>query len=175
MHLSMTCGYMPGCIGRIVQLHAAYYQPLVGFGLPFESRVARELSAFCERLDPTKDGLWLCMDADTNTVHGAIAIDGTEAPTRGAHLRWFITSDAIRGTGAGSQVLDQAMAFCQQRAYSRVHLSTFEGLHAARHLYEKAGFHLIHQAQGKQWGTVVNEQIFEYNALPQPNTIPPSR
>lgn len=83
MHLSMTCGYMPGCIGRIVQLHAAYYQPLVGFGLPFESRVARELSAFCERLDPTKDGLWLCMDADTNTVHGAIAIDGTEAPTRG--------------------------------------------------------------------------------------------
>lgn len=175
MHLSMTTGYRPGCIGRIVQLHAAYYQPLVGFGLAFESRLARELAAFCERYDPTQDGLWLCLDADTHTVHGAIAIDGTDALTRGAHLRWFITSDAIRGTGKGRQLLDQAMAFCQQRAYPRVHLSTFEGLHAARHLYEQAGFRLMHQAQGEQWGVAVNEQIFEYNAPPPPRTTPLSR
>jgi GNAT superfamily N-acetyltransferase len=76
-------------------------------------------------------------------------------------LRWFITSDAIRGRGMGRQLLAQALAFCQQKAYPRVHLSTFEGLHAARHLYEKAGFQLMHQAPGQQWGVQVNEQVFE--------------
>ena len=162
MNLSITSGYTPGCIGRMVQLHAHYYHPLVGFGLPFESRVARELAAFCERFNPAQDGLWLVQDTATQEVHGSIAIDGADGFNRGAHLRWFITSDAIRGSGMGSQLLAQALAFCQQKAYPRVHLSTFEGLHAARHLYEKAGFQLKHQAPGQQWGVQVNEQIFEY-------------
>jgi hypothetical protein len=40
-------------------------------------------------------------------------------------------------------------------------LDTFEGLDAARHLYEAAGFRLLAQAPGAQWGRVVNEQRFE--------------
>jgi hypothetical protein len=35
------------------------------------------------------------------------------------------------------------------------------GLNAARHLYEKAGFSLVEQQAGTQWGTQVNEQRFE--------------
>ena len=177
MHLSITLGYTPGCIGRITQLHAHYYNPLVGFGLPIESRVARELAAFCERFNPAQDGLWLVLDAARQEVHGSIAIDGANHSTRGAHLRWFITSDSIRGRGMGSQLLSQALAFCEQKAYPRVHLSTFEGLHAARHLYEKAGFQLIHQTRGHQWGVEVNEQIFEYapaSAAPMPTPTPTS-
>lgn len=162
MHLSIQTGYTPGCIGRIAQLHAHYYHPRVGFGLPFESRVARELAAFCDRYDPTQDGLWLAVDSSTLKIQGSIAIDGAQAASEGAHLRWFITSDAVRGSGIGTLLLNQAMAFCLARAYAKVHLSTFEGLHAARHLYEKAGFQLVHQARGQQWGTEVNEQIFEW-------------
>ena len=162
MLLSIQSGYTPGCIGRIAQLHAHYYHPLVGFGLAFESRVARELAAFCERYNPAQDGLWLAVDDTTQEIHGSIAIDGANASTQGAHLRWFITSDAIRGQGMGSQLLNQALRFCQQHAYPRVHLATFEGLRAARHLYEQSGFQLIHQARGQQWGAEVNEQIFEY-------------
>lgn len=162
MRWTVTSGYTPGCIGRIAQLHAAYYHPLVGFGLPFESRVARELAEFCERFNPAQDGLWLVRDVATHEVHGSIAIDGSQAATRGAHLRWFITSDALRGQGLGRALLHQALDFCRQQGYDRVSLSTFEGLHAARHLYETAGFELTHQAPGQQWGVQVNEQIFEY-------------
>ena len=164
MHWTITSGYTPGCIGRIAQLHAEYYHPLVGFGLPFESRVARELTEFCERYNPAQDGLWLVRDAATQAVHGAIAIDGAQAATRGAHLRWFITSEALRGQGLGRTLLHQAMDFCQRQGYPRVVLSTFEGLHAARHLYEAAGFKLTHQALGQHWGAEVNEQLFEYTA-----------
>ena len=78
-----------------------------------------------------------------------------------AHLRWFIVSDALRGKGAGSQLLRTALDFCRDCGYGRVYLSTFEGLHAARHLYEKHGFRLVQERRGAQWGREVIEQRFE--------------
>ena len=159
MTLTIHKGYLPGAIGRIVELHAQYYSTLVGFGLPFESKVARELVAFCERYDSERDGLWLALQ--DGHIEGAIAIDGSHAEQDGAHLRWFITSDNLRGTGAGTALLTTAMDFCRSRHDERVYLWTFEGLGAARHLYEKFGFRLAFQQRGTQWGAAVNEQRFE--------------
>lgn len=159
MSLSVQHGYVPGCIGRIVELHAHYYHPLVGFGCPFESRVARELAGFCDDFNPERDGLWLALDG--NKVEGSIVIDGSHATTTGAHLRWFITSDVTRGTGIGNQLVRHAMDFCTAKGYKRVYLNTFAGLDAAKHLYEKFGFVLVHQQVGRQWGGEVTEQRFE--------------
>ena len=157
--ITIQRGYLPGAIGRLAELHARYYHRLVGFGLPFEAKVARELAAFCEHYQAERDGLWLALADDR--VEGSIAIDGSHADTTSAHLRWFIASDSLRGSGVGAQLLDQALAFSRERGYRRTYLWTFEGLGAARHLYEKAGFRLVHQQAGDQWGAVVNEQRFE--------------
>ena len=162
MSLTLHPGYLPTAIGRVVELHAQFYSALVGFGLPFEARVARELAEFCERYDDHRDGLWLLLK--DGVVEGSIAIDGAHAQQSGAHLRWFIVSDKVRGTGSGTVLLTAAMSFCESRHYQHVHLSTFGGLDAARHLYEKFGFVLKHQQLGKQWGTEVNEQRFERQA-----------
>ena len=159
MTFQLHQGYLPTAIGRVAEMHARYYSALVGFGLPFEAKVARELAEFCERYDEARDGLWLLLQ--DGRVEGSIAIDGARAAEQGAHLRWFITSDLVRGTGAGTALLGAAMAFCQSKHYRRVYLWTFEGLHAARHLYGKAGFMLVHQQRGTQWGRQVNEQRFE--------------
>jgi len=94
-------------------------------------------------------------------VEGSITIDGIHGDDNGAHLRWFIMSDALRGKGAGNKLMDTAVEFCRDRNYGRVYLWTFEGLDAARHLYEKAGFELAEQFSGNQWGTEVTEQRFE--------------
>lgn len=159
MDLVLSRGYQPGCIGRIAELHARYYAAHVGFGVYFESKVARELAAFCEGYDESRDGLWLA--ARNGQVEGSIVIDGSHADADGAHLRWFITSDALRGSGAGNALMKQAMAFCDVRGYRKVYLWTFDGLPAARHLYEKHGFRLVQQQAGRQWGTEVLEQRFE--------------
>ncbi len=159
MTLTIHKDYIPGSIGRIVELHARYYNKLVGFGLPFEAKVARELSEFCERYDGECDGLWLALQ-DGN-IEGAIAIDGAPAEQNGAHLRWFIASDKMRGTGVGTALLTSAMEFCVSKKYHRAYLWTFEGLGAARHLYEKLGFRLALEQRGTQWGAEVNEQRFE--------------
>lgn len=156
--MQLRIGYLPGCIGRIVALHAAYYSRAVGFGAPFEAKVATELAAFCLEYEEGRDGLWLAADHDV--VHGSVAIDGSHYEESGAHLRWFITSDDVRGTGVGGQLLDAAMAFCRARGYRKVYLWTFDELHAARHLYEKHGFTLSRTQRGTQWGKAVNEQLF---------------
>jgi GNAT superfamily N-acetyltransferase len=156
--MKLQLGHLPGCIGRIVEMHATYYARSVGFGAPFEAKVATELAEFCLRYVPGRDGLWLALDEDV--IHGSVAIDGSHHQESGAHLRWFITSDASRGKGVGSQLLGAAMGFCQAQGYRKVYLWTFDELHAARHLYEKHGFRLARTQRGAQWGKEVNEQLF---------------
>ena len=156
-------GYIPGSIGRIVELHATYYHQNWGFGLLFETRVAKEMSEFLSRFDETRDGFWTVCQG--HRVEGCIAIDGINAPNDGAHLRWFILSPETRRHGFGNRLMKEAISFCKKRRYGKVYLWTFEGLLAARHLYEKFGFKLVEQAEGIQWGTKVIEQRFELSLL----------
>lgn len=152
-------GYVPGSIGRVAELNSAYYHDHWGFGLFFEAKVATDLSEFLLRYDEGRDGFWLALIE--GRVEGHITIDGIHAESRGAHLRYFIVSEALRGRGVGNQLINAAIGFCRDKGYPRVYLWTFEGLHAARHLYEKTGFTLVEQRRGSQWGVEVNEQRFE--------------
>jgi GNAT superfamily N-acetyltransferase len=157
--LTISCGYVPGAIGRIAELHGRYYAKHWEFGLYFEAKVATALSEFLQRYDRNRDGFWTA--TRNNRIEGSIAIDGVHAAREGAHLRWFIVSEKLHGRGAGSLLIDKALSFCRQKKYRRVYLWTFQGLDSARHLYEKAGFTLVEQFSGKQWGPAVEEQRFE--------------
>ena len=152
-------GYCPGAIGRVAEMHAAYYHRHWGFGLFFEAKVATELAEFLGRFDEERDGFWTVRSG--NRVEGSIAIDGLKAETEGAHLRWFIVSPEIQGGGWGRRLMSEAVAFCDRRAYRRIFLWTFAGLDAARYLYEAFGFHLVSEAEGERWGARVVEQRFE--------------
>lgn len=156
--MEIHAGYLPGCIGRIAELHGTYYARAAGFGVHFEAKVARELAAFCERFDATTDGLWLAID--DGTIHGSLVLDAVHHADEGGHLRWFILSDARRGSGIGCLLLDTALRCCRERGYRRVYLWTFDELHAARHLYLKHGFRVETEMPGSTWGRVVNEQKY---------------
>jgi ribosomal protein S18 acetylase RimI-like enzyme len=151
-------GYVPGAIGRVVELHAAYYSRNWQFGLFFEAKVAAGLSEFLQRFNAERDSFWTVNLA--GRVEGSLAIDGIKADDDGAHLRWFILSEAVRGQGVGNRLMQEAIGFCQRKAYARVTLSTFAGLDPARHLFEKFGFRLAEEHSGSQWGREVTEQRF---------------
>jgi DNA-binding MarR family transcriptional regulator len=57
-------GYRPGCIGRIVEMHARFYARHAGFGAFFESRVASGLAEFAGRLDKPCNQLWTALDGE---------------------------------------------------------------------------------------------------------------
>jgi GNAT superfamily N-acetyltransferase len=157
MSFTILEGYHPEIIGRVTQLHAAYYSKASNFGVEFEAKVATELSTFCLSYKEGRDGMWAVYGEG---IEGSIVIDGSHAAADGAHLRWFITSEFLRGKGIGKQLLATALEFADKCGYDKVYLWTFEGLGAARHLYESHGFRLQHEQQGSQWGRVVNEQRF---------------
>lgn len=157
--IAIKKGYVPGAIGRMAELHGTYYGKHWGFGLFFEAKVATELSAFLRVYDPERDALWVATIA--GRVEGGIVIDGSQATQKGAHLRWFILSETLRGKGVGRQLITRAVEFCLKKRYRRIYLWTFDGLDAARHLYECVGFSLTCEQKGAQWGTEVNEQMFE--------------
>ncbi len=157
--IKITRGYVPGSIGRVVELHGTYYHIHWGFGPFFESKVAAEMAEFIGRHDEDQDGFWTV--SLEGHIEGSITIDGIHAKDEGAHLRWFVVSDSLRGKGAGNLLIQTAIDFCRKKNYERIYLWTFEGLHAAKHLYEKFDFKLVEQHKGRQWGKVVKEQRFE--------------
>ena len=101
--MNIHFGYLPGCIGRVAQMHADYYSAATGFGVEFEAKVATELAEFCRGYREGRDGLWLAVDGQS--IEGSIVIDGSHLADQGAHLRWFITSDRARGSGIGTLLL----------------------------------------------------------------------
>lgn len=156
--MKIITGYTPGLIGRITEMHARYYSNASGFGAAFESVVASGLSDFVNRLERPMNEVWTISTA--GQILASIAIDGEDLGEGTAHLRWFIVDEALRGTGAGKQLLVSAVDFCQQNEFSKIDLWTFSGLDAARHLYEKHGFKLAEEYEGDQWGETVTEQKF---------------
>jgi GNAT superfamily N-acetyltransferase len=153
------CGYFPGVIGMVTEAHAVYYHENWGFDVSFETQVGREFSGFVDAFQEGRDAFWAA--TARGEFAGSVAIDGLEATTEGARLRWFIVVPSFQGTGLGKDLLGRAVAFCRQRNYPRVYLWTFKGLEAARTLYEREGFRLCEEHTVNQWGQTITEQMFE--------------
>ena len=151
-------GYFPGAIGKVVELHGAYYARFWGLDLSFEAQVGRELSEFMAAFDPKRDGFWVAMVGDR--FAGAIVIDGHSTPEQGARLRWFIVDPDFHGRGVGKLLMEAAMAFCKKAGHRTVYLWTFRGLDAARRLYERCGFTLAEEHGVDKWGGAIPEQKF---------------
>jgi GNAT superfamily N-acetyltransferase len=152
-------GYRPGALAGTIALHMEYYAREWGFGADFETKLAREMGEFVARMDAGKD-LFLTAWRDGKLL-GSIALDATGGGDKGAHLRWFIVSDAARGTGLGARLMAETMRFAEERGYRNLWLTTFAGLGPARRLYEKHGFRLTQENEADQWNGGVREQLFE--------------
>lgn len=156
--IQVVTGYQPGFIGRVVEIHAAFYSAHAGFGQFFESQVATGIAEFAGRLHEPCNQVWAAML--NGRIVGALAIDGQALGGHAAHLRWFILDEGCRGSGVGRQLMAQAMAFCDAQGFAETRLWTFQGLDAARRLYESFGFGLVREEEGSQWGSAVTEQEF---------------
>lgn len=153
-------GYTTGVIGRIVSLHADYYARHWNFGLAFEAKVASELSAFLGAFRGELD-FFRAEHSPDGTLLGTISLEAPLSDGDLAHLRWFITADAARGTGLGRRLLAEALRHADGHGFRGTYLTTFAGLAPARHLYEAAGFKLVSEAAIDQWQGGVREQRFE--------------
>lgn len=158
-------GYFPGAIGKVTMLHAVYYYENWGFDISFETQVGRELSEFMSRFREDRDGFWTA--SVEGEFAGAVAIDGDIQGEYGARLRWFIVDPRFQGCGVGARLIESALEFCRKAKFDAVHLWTFQGLEAARILYERAGFRLHKEETLDKWGGRIIEQMYLLRLNPE--------
>ena len=157
--IELRQGYYPGIIASVTGLHAYYYATNYGFGAVFEQKVATEMSEFMGRIERASNTTFSAYLGDA--LLGSVSLDGEDLEEGVNHLRWFIVSPDAQGMGIGNMLLEKATLYVDAEGFELTRLWTFKGLDAARHLYEKHGFELIHEIPGRQWGTEVIEQEFE--------------
>ena len=112
---------------------------------------------FAERFDSGRDCMYI---AECRQVPcGCIAITHTGNAT--GQLRFFFLVQEMRGNGAGHQLIDRAIGFCQERGYRTIFLWTFSTLAAARHLYAGKGFRVTDTHVNNDWGEPILEEKWE--------------
>ncbi len=160
--LPILHGWVPGLLGEVIAEHGRYYEHDWQLGAGFEAKVAEALGEWIARYDPGRD---IILHAhDEAGLVGSISLDGTGYPTEGGRIRFFILADRARGTGLGRRLLAELMDFALAAGHTKLWLTTFRGLDAARHLYERAGFRLAGEEQDETWGRLLHEQRFEWSA-----------
>ena len=159
MMLAVQSGYSPGILGWAVAEHGRYYAREWGFGAYFEAKVAAGMAEFLGRLDGPGNHLFRVEDDEGPMA--TMSLDGDDAEEGLAHLRWFIASDRARGQGLGHRLMTATLDAARGDGARGIYLTTFAGLGAARRLYEKFGFRLVHEAEDMTWGPKMQEQRFE--------------
>jgi len=153
--------YFPGLVGKMTELHAVYYYDNWGLDVTFETQVGKEFSEFIADFQKDRDGLWAVKSVEA--LAGCIVIDGSQAETQGARLRWFIVAPPFQGQKIGRALLNRAVEFCRRNRYGAIYLWSFQGLDAARTLYERVGFKLAEEIEVSQWGRQLVAQKYELN------------
>ncbi|MES2946675.1 MAG: helix-turn-helix domain-containing GNAT family N-acetyltransferase [Pseudomonadota bacterium] len=138
----------PGDMGWVVQQHGEIYAREFGWDISFEARVAEIAAQFLNNFQPAWEKGWIA-ELDGERV-GAIFV--VRQSDEVAKLRMLILTPAARGLGLGGKLTDECVRFARNKGYKMLELWTHSCLEAARVIYSKRGFRLIHSEPYEGFG-----------------------
>src|SRR5262249_50295775 len=148
-------GLEPGDLGWLVERHAVLYAREYGWDSSFERLVARIAADF----DPRHDRAWIAERNQTRL--GAVLC--VHQDDENAKLRTLLVEPGARNLGLGTTLVDEVIKHARNRGYSTLTLWTNDILSAARRIYERAGFTLVHEGPNPAFGHDLTEQTWSLN------------
>jgi DNA-binding MarR family transcriptional regulator/GNAT superfamily N-acetyltransferase len=149
-------GLRPGDLGWVVQRHGVRYGAEYGFDVTFEGLVAHIVGDYARSPHRAKQNAWIA-ELGGEPVGSILC---TRHDDRVAQLRLLFVEPQARGAGVGTALVTECLRFAAGAGYREIMLWTNDILHAARRIYERAGFRLEHEGPQPNFGVGLTEQVW---------------
>jgi DNA-binding MarR family transcriptional regulator/ribosomal protein S18 acetylase RimI-like enzyme len=145
-----------GDYGWVVERHGALYLAEYEWDETFEGLVAAIVGGFAHAHDPDREHAWI---AELAGVRVGCVFCVQKSPDVG-QLRLLLVEPIARGHGVGTRLVDACVEFARGAGYRELALWTNDVLHAARRIYERAGFRLVDEGRHHSFGHDLVEQTW---------------
>jgi DNA-binding MarR family transcriptional regulator/GNAT superfamily N-acetyltransferase len=146
----------PGDMGWILHRHGVLYFQEYGWKEDFEALVAEIAAKFIRHYDPAMERCWIA--EHNGEIAGSVTL--VKQSKSIAKLRMLYVEPSARGLGVGGRLVDECIRFARSCGYRKMILLTDSLLHAARRIYEKAGFELVRK-EPQSFGHDLTAEIWE--------------
>jgi DNA-binding MarR family transcriptional regulator/GNAT superfamily N-acetyltransferase len=148
-----------GDMGWVVQRQAVLYNQEYGWDETCEALFAEIVAKFIRDFDPKRERCWIAEREGENV--GAVFLVKHPEREGVAKLRVLHVEPGARGLGIGRRMVQECTRFARQTGYHTITLWTNSVLHAARRIYEREGYRLIHEEPHHSFGHDLVGQTWE--------------
>ena len=140
--------HRPGDMGWITHRQAILYNQEYGWNTEYEALIAEIMARFLRNFDPRYERCWVA-ECNCEIVGSVFCVRKSKTV---AQLRLLYVEPSTRGAGIGSRLVNECIGFARARGYRKLTLWTNSVLHAARKIYERAGFQLVAEEKHHSFG-----------------------
>ncbi len=146
-----------GDMGWIVGRHGVRYGEDYGWDEQIEALTAEIAATFVRNYNAKKERCWIA-ERNGENVGSVLLVRETDQVAR---LRLLLVEPQARGLGIGARLVDECVRFARTAGYEKVTLWTHSILIAARHIYQRAGFSLVHSWSHDEFGKTLTGETWD--------------